>query len=336
MFSIARNLLFSCCAKCLLRFASFALSMLAVLSAPSQAQDKVNDANTGCVSADMVRGLAREGNSVRVSPPAQLVSQKAGSHENEKGIALTQAPDTARTLQEARNWFEKGARKGYAPAQVNLAVFSLAGWGTPPNGGSALYWLREAARQGYALAYFDLGIVYLNGCGVRQDYHEAFSQFEHGANAGNSAAQMNLGYLYDQGLGVAQNRVQAAKWYRKAAEEGLAQAQYNLADLYVRGEGVPRNESTAFAWFQRAAQQGHTGARIMLGNLYAEGRGTQSDLTSAYAWLYAAALQGDNRGRATLESLERQLAVFELAEAKARACALLPNSRRASEIAVLH
>ena len=79
-----------------------------------------------------------------------------------------------------------------------------------------------------------------------------------------------------------------------------------------------------------------TGARIMLGNLYAEGRGTQSDLTSAYAWLYAAALQGDNRGRATLESLERQLAVFELAEAKARACALLPNSRRASEIAVLH
>src|ERR1700692_1317805 len=199
-----------------------------------------------CVSTAMVRLLGREVNSVRVSPSTGLVPQKAGSRENEKGIALARAPqDTLRTLEEAHHWFEKGARKGYAPAQVNLAVLSLAGWGAPPNAGTALYWLREAARQGYALAYFDLGILYMNGCGVHRDYHEAFSQFEQGANAGDSAAQMNLGYLYDQGLGVAEDRAQASVWYRKAAENGLAQAQYNLADLYVRGEGVPRDESAA-------------------------------------------------------------------------------------------
>jgi TPR repeat protein len=338
MFSIASNLLSSCVAKCVLRFASFALSTLAVLSPSSQAQDNVTHANAGCVSADMVRALAREGNSVRVSPSAELVSKKDGSRENEKGITLTQTADTARTLQEAHNWFEKGARKGYGPAQVNLAVFSLAGWGTAPNAGTALYWLREAARQGYALAYFDLGILYLNGCGVRKDYKEAFSQFEQGASAGNSAAQTNLGYLYDQGLGVAQDRAQAASWYRKAAESGVAQAQYNLADLYVHGDGVPRDESAAFAWFQKAAQEGYTGARIMLGSMYAEGCGIEKNPQAAYEWISAATLQGDTRGATTLQALEQQLTPGQRAKSKMRAqlLAQLPKPRNDAEAALVH
>jgi len=336
MFSIARNR--SCFASRLVRITCFAVSILAVLSCPSQAQDNANPANAGCVSAEMVRALVREGNSVRVRSSAQLVSHMGGSHENEKGIALTQTKDTARTLQEAHHWFEKGAKKGYAPAQVNLAVLSLAGWGTPPSAGTALYWLREAARQGYALAYFDLGILYLNGCGVRQDYQEAFKEFEQGANAGDSAAQMNLGYLYDQGLGVAQDRAQAAAWYRKAAESGLAQAQYNLADLYVRGEGVPRDESTAFAWFQKAAQQGHTGARIILGSMYVEGRGIEKNLQAAYEWISAAALQGDTRGTGMLKDLEQQLTPVQVAKSKVRAqlLAQLPKQRSDAEVALLH
>ena len=338
MLPIVRSLLFSRFGNCLLRFTSFVFFVCAVLASPSQAQDKENAANMGCVSAEMVHLLAREGNSVRVSPSRELIAQKAGSRENEKGIALTQSSETTRTLQEAHNWFQKGARKGYPPAQVNLAVLSIAGWGTPTNAGTALYWLREAARQGYAQAHFDLGILYLNGCGVRQDYHEAFSQFEQGANAGDSAAQMNLGYLYDRGLGVTQDPSLAAVWYRQAAERGVAQAQYNLADLYVRGEGVPRDESTAFAWFQKAAQQGHTTARILLGTMYAEGRGTEKDLQSAYAWLLAASLQGDTRGRATLHTLELQLDPIQLAQSKLRAqlLAQLPKPRRDAEIALLH
>jgi TPR repeat protein len=336
MLSIVRN--FQCFAMRLLRLTSFVISMLAVLSSPSRAQENLNPANTGCVSGEMVRLLAREGNSVRVSPSVELVSQKTGFRENEKGIALTQAPEADRTLRQARNWFEKGARKGYAPAQVNLAVLSLAGWGTPPNAGAALYWLREAARRGYALAYFDLGILYMNGCGVRQDYHEAFSQFEQGANAGDSAAQANLGYLYDQGLGVMQDRVKAAAWYRKAAENGLARAQNNLADLYLRGEGVPQDERAAFAWFQKAAEQGHTGARIMLGSMYAEGRGTEKNPQAAYEWISAAAIQGDTRGAETLLALEHQLTPEQLAQSKmhAQSLAQVPKPRSDAEVALLH
>jgi TPR repeat protein len=320
-------------------FATVTVALLAaaIMPSPASAQTEASLTRDACVSTAMVRLLAREGNAVRVSPSTELASQKAGSHENEKGIALAQAQDTVPTLQEAHHWFQKAARKGYAPAQVNLAVLSLAGWGTPPNPGTALYWLREAARQGYALAYFDLGILYMNGCGVHRDYHEAFGQFEQGANAGDSAAQMNLGYLYDQGFGVARDRAQAAVWYRRAAESGVAEAQYNLADLYVRGEGVPRDESTAFAWFQKAAQQGHTGARIMVGSMYAEGRGTEKNLQSACEWLSAATLRGDTRGSATLEALEPQLTPEQLAQSKMRArlLAQLPKRYR-NEIALSH
>jgi TPR repeat protein len=322
--------------KRLFAVAAAALLATAIAGTPADAQ---SDAVAGdaCLSTAMVGLLAREGNAVRVSPSPGLVSEKAGSSENEKGIDLARAQDTLRTLEEAHHWFLKGARKGYAPAQVNLAVLSLAGWGAPPNAGTALYWLREAARQGYALAYFDLGILYMNGCGVHRDYKEAFSQFEQGAKAGDSAAQMNLGYLYDQGLGVAEDRAQAGVWYRQAAENGDAQAQYNLADLYLRGEGVPREESTAFAWFQKAAQQGHTGARIMLGSMYAEGRGTEKNLQSACEWLSAATLQGDSRGAATLQALEHQLTPKQLAQSKMRAQLLVPGPKPyRDESALLH
>ena len=319
---------------------SVTLLAASVLLSTVSAQTNPGAAGDSCVSPAMIRQLVREGNSVRVSPSPQLVSQPAGARENEKAIALTQAPDTLRTLEEAHRWFEKAARKGYPPAQVNVAVLSLAGWGwgVPPNAGTALYWLREAARQKYALAEFELGILYLRGCGVHQDYHQAFSWFERGANAGDSAAQLNLGYLYDQGLGVAQGRAQAAIWYRKAAESGVAQAQYNLADLYARGEGVPLDEKTAFAWFQKAALQGQTSARIMLGSMYAEARGTEKDLPSAYAWLSAAALQGDDRGSTMLQALERQLGPEQLAQSKMRAQSLArsPSLTSPSELAFLH
>jgi TPR repeat protein len=317
---------------------SMALFTTSVLLSTASAQTSPAAAGEPCVSPAMIPQMVREGNSVRVSPSTHLVSQPAGARENERAIALTRAPDTLRTLVEAHHWFEKAARKGYPPAQVNLAVLSLAGWGTPPNAGTALYWLREAARHDYALADFDLGILYLKGCGVRQDDHEAFFWFERAANAGDSAAQLNLGYLYDQGLGVAQDRAQAAVWYRKAAESGLAQAQHNLADLYAHGEGVPLDERLAFAWCQKAALQGHPGARILLGFMYAEGRGIEKDLPSAYAWLSAAALQGDDRGNAILHSLERQLTPAQLAQSRMRAQSLArsPNPANPSELAFLH
>ena len=335
MSSIANSVLISSFAKHWLVPAGCSVLLLGVLSPPSRAQESTAGSGAACVSPTMIRQMVRDGKSIRVSPAAERIAERplrtAGALENEKGVGLAQEPENVRMLEEAHRWFEKAASKGYAPAQVNLAVLSLAGWGTAPNGGTALYWLREAARQEYALAYFDLGVLYLEGCGVRRDEGEAFRYFERGAALGDSAAEMNLGYLYDQGLGVAQNREQAAAWYRKAAEQGVAKAQYNLADLYLRGEGVTRDEAAAFALFEKAALQGHTGARIILGSMYAEGLGTAKNAQAAYEWILAASIQGDMRGAGTLRVLEHQLSAGQLTESKLRAASLAQTGRARSE-----
>jgi TPR repeat protein len=310
---------------------SSVLLVLSVLPRPVRAQQKTASAPPVCVPADVAALIVSEGHSVRVNPVKEE-SGRQGSRSS--AMALGTSADFG--LKEANNIFLKEARQGNPAAQVNLAIASLAGWGTQPNAGVALYWLHAAADRGYVPAFYDLGILYFNGCGVRRDFGEAFGFFEKGALGGDTAAEVNLGYFYDHGIGVPLDHAAAASWYRKAAESGEPQAQYNLADLYLHGEGVPFDEATAFAWFQKAAQQGHTGARIMLGSMLAAGRGAPKDLFAAYRWISAAALQGDTRGNATLLALERQLNPAQLKQAKTEAQSLAQATNPLPELALLH
>jgi len=235
------------------------------------------------------------------------------------GIASALVLAPGRSLLDARQRFEKAARKGYAPAQVNLGVFYLYGCGTPQNYGAALYWLISAADLGSSSAHTNLGILYLQGKGVKQDFGEALRHFRVAANAGDVGAMVNLGYMNDSGLGTPIDHAAAAEWYRLAAEHGDPLAQHNLADLYLRGEGLPQNDALAFAWFQKAAASGNSGARIKLGFMYATGRATRKDPEAAYAWILAASLAGDQRGVEYLLPLELQLSPAQLEQAKRRA-----------------
>jgi uncharacterized protein len=315
------------------------LAILALLLAPAglPAQQTKNPAPPACAPSNLASLIVREGHSVRVRSV-----EEPSFHGSTNIVIVAPVANNSATyamlLHEQRAAFktlEKEARRGSPAAQVNLAVASLAGWGVPPNAGTALYWLRAAAANDYAPAMFDLGILYSRGCGVHQDFSESFHFFQAAATAGDLAAAVNLGYLYDQGLGVPQDRSEAARWYRHAAERGEPTAQYNLADLYLRGTGVALDESVAFSWFQKAALQGHSGARIMLGSMLTKGRGTRKDLQSAYLWLSAASLQGDPRGDATLELLGQQLAPAQIEEAKKQARSLPHSTPQSPEFALL-
>lgn len=291
---------------------------LFVISQAVRGQDKAEPAQSACVPSDLTTLIVPEGGTVQVNEVREFGRQRRAADRTFSSDDVSGSFD-ARGKEEAYKTFSKGARQGNPAAMVNLAVSSLAGWGTQQNAGTALYWLHTAADRGYAPAFYDLGILYFKGCGVRRDLAEAFRFFELGAKSGHGAAQVNLAYLYDQGLGVSQDHVAAAHWYLQAAESGEAQAQYNLADLYLHGEGVPKDEPTAFAWYQKAALQGHTGASIMVGSMLAAGRGTAKDLALAYFWIFTATLQGDKRGISLLQVLDRQLPGAEIEEAKARA-----------------
>ena len=250
--------------------------------------------------------------------------------QNQLGLVSALVTRQGTDIRQARSWFEKAAGRGYAPAQVNLAVTYINGWGTQQNYGAALNWLNAAAKQGHPGAYANLGILYMNGWGVRRDYAEAFKYLQLAANASDAGAQANLGYLYDGGLGVVQDYSAAVKWYRLAAENGNALGQNNLADLYLRGEGLRQSYEEAARWFEKAAQQGNTGARIKLGFLLMHGLGTAKDPLAAYSWILAACKAGDHRGDEYLPALQASLDQQKLAQATQHAFSLEQQSVQAN------
>src|SRR5215471_1130028 len=299
-------------------------------------EPKAHDLQSGaCASPETATAGQRE-RPCNHEAIAELARTGHAFAQNQMGIesALVLSPN--RTARDARRWFEKAAAQGYAPAQVNLAVLYLNGWGAPQNYGAALYWLRSAAEKGHPRAYTSLGILYLKGLGVRQDYSEALRYFTFAANRGESGAMVNLGFMNDNGLGVPKDQAAAVAWYRQAAERGDSLGQNNLADLYLRGEGISQSDAQAFTWFQKAAVQGHTGACIKLGFLHMTGRGVAKDLETAYVWISVASLAGDQRGQEYMSHLERQLSPEQLAEARERAEAFNASRERAvPEVAFL-
>ena len=237
----------------------------------------------------------------------QLAAQGRVFEQNQMGLATVILTGPNADAGEALSWFKKAADRGYAPAQVNLAVLYANGWGTPRNYGAALRWLHEAAYRKYAVAYFNLGELYFKGAGVKQDFAEARHYFQLGAEAGDSYSQTNLAYLYDRGLGVSRDLATSIHWYSIAAAAGNPMAESDLADLYYKGEGVPQDQTRAAHLYQQAAEQGHTGAQIQFAYRLAEGIGVAKDPEAALAWVTAAQAAGDSRGEELLRSLRALL-----------------------------
>jgi TPR repeat protein len=255
-------------------------------------------------------------------PRAQFVATGFGNQSNSMGLSLAPIVGPQTSPEEARKLFEKGAHKGYAPAEVNLGVLYAYGWDVPQNFGTALYWIGLAADQGNVQAIANMGIFYRNGWGVRQDQAKAFRLFQTAAQAGDVGAMTNLGYAYDRGLGVAKSSLLAADWYRKAADRGDATGENNLGDMYLRGEGVAQDDKAAFELFSKAANQGNTGACIKLGYMYMTSRATAKDPETAYMWINFASLAGDSRGAEYLPPLSGKLTSAQLKQADERAQSL--------------
>ena len=295
-------------------------------------QKQIND-SAPCPSADVARSnLQTRGSDTKVIEAGTGTAYS----ENKHGIAAMNG--SPGDLKAAHNWFQRAARRGYAPAQVNLAMMYLQGWGVVRSDSAALYWLTLAAKQGQPVGLFDLGQLYFRGCGVRQDYAEAFRLFQDAARTGDAAAEVNIGYMYDEGLGVPRDRAMAVDWYRKAAQAGEPAGEFNLGDLYAQGEGVAQDDSIAFEWFQKAAAQGHRKAQAMVGFMYAAGRGTPKDLEAAYAWIAAAQSEGELvlQDSASLTEIERQLPFDAIQRAKGRARLLAQSPKQTTAIGLLY
>ncbi|MBR2003066.1 MAG: sel1 repeat family protein, partial [Thermoguttaceae bacterium] len=90
----------------------------------------------------------------------------------------------------------------------------------------AFEWYRKGAEAGDGAAMTGLGNCYYNGRGVERDYAEAFRWYQKGAEAGSGGAMSKLGLCYEHGNGVTKNLDEAERWYRKAIETDPAQKDF--------------------------------------------------------------------------------------------------------------
>jgi len=138
--------------------------------------------------------------------------------------------------------------EGYAPAQYQMAIIYLQGYGVPKDSTKALELLRLAAKQNYVNAQFELALIYSEGKLVKQNLKKAFLLTSQAAKKDLASAQFNLAVMYANGTGVKQNYFKASRWYQAAADQNYALAQYNLALLYSEGKGVEQSTEMSYIW----------------------------------------------------------------------------------------
>ncbi len=157
--------------------------------------------------------------------------------------------------------FEPLLAEEYAPAQYQVAMMHLNGWGMKKDEQKAFELLTLAAAQNNSNALFSLSIMYSEGNIVDKNTEKAFALMEKAANKNIASAQFNLGVMYAEGNGVTKNVHKAARWYEKAARQNYALAQFNLALMYYEGLGVTKSTKMSYVWNYIAAKSGYVPAR---------------------------------------------------------------------------
>ena len=136
------------------------------------------------------------------------------------------------------------------------ARYSEGRAGVTADANQALNWYQLAADRGFAPAQYRLGSMYEKGNGVARDADKAKQFYEQAASQGNANAMHNLAVLYASGALGQQDYSAAANWFTKAANLGITDSQFNLAILCARGNGVPQDLTESYKWFAIAAKGG--------------------------------------------------------------------------------
>ncbi len=209
---------------------------------------------------------------------------------------------------KAKEWYEKAAEQGYAPAQHELGELYSKGVGVEQDYKKAAEWYEKAAEQGYAAAQYEMGKLHQKGLGVEQDYTKALEWYRKAAEQGYAIAQFAIGIVYEEGVLVSQDFSKAAEWYWKAAVQGLVDGQARRGLLCMEGRGVERDLDEAEAWLIEAQKQGHLDSMYYLGVLY---RDAVSNYDLVEYWWKKAAEQGHLRSQFYLGRLYAEAGRYE-------------------------
>jgi TPR repeat protein len=167
---------------------------------------------------------------------------------------------------EAALWFRRGAEKGSAKSQFNLAKILLEeGKSTGEESAKkhneviseSLHWLKKSADQGFPDAALVYGsIFYFGEHGVDKDYEKAANYIKIAAEYGISEAQNTFGLMNQLGLGMKKDIITAEMWFRKAALQGHLKAQSNLGRILNPLADDKAIRIQALSWLALASNQG--------------------------------------------------------------------------------
>jgi TPR repeat protein len=184
---------------------------------------------------------------------------------------------------EAKKWFLLAAASDYAPAEFNLAVMYLRGWGTEPDVAEAIRWFRKAGQHGMVSAKAYMGLLLLRSSNDREQ-RQGFAEIRDAAKHGDPVGMNSLGYCYDVGLGTKPDIAEAVNWYKHAVAKNDRGALHNLAKLYRIGYGVSPDIAQANLLDQKACEVGNLFACRDIAYAYMQGSGLTQDTDQAYRY----------------------------------------------------
>lgn len=185
-----------------------------------------------------------------------LSSFSALSADLEQGIFQLNRGEFKAAIAE----FSPLVNEGFAPAQYQMALINLNGWGVQKNPNKAVELFTLAANQNYPDAQFELSLIYSEGKHVKKDLKKAFELTSQAAKKDLPSALFNLGVMYYNGTGTHRDFSKAAKNYEKAAQLNYALAQFNLALMFDEGKGVQKSTMKSYIWNIIAAKNGYVQA----------------------------------------------------------------------------
>lgn len=181
-----------------------------------------------------------------------------------------------KNTQLAMRYFTQSAQKGYLPAALMMAKYTLL---QEKDSQKAIPWFKQAAAAGDVNAQMFMAAAYLYGIGVNKNNDLATRNYIDAAKNGNSIAQFTLAENF-LGSRNASNSKLGLIWLSKSAANGNPKALTKLGGLYLQGKVVDKNPTKGMDLLNQAAAQGFAPAMVQLGAVALE----QNQKVEALQW----------------------------------------------------
>lgn len=175
--------------------------------------------------------------------------------------------DIKQDLGKAFEYFEMGAKVGYADSEDAIAQMYLNGQYVEQDYNKAIYWYEKAFEHGKRIVAICMGNLYLPDNNVLNNEKKAFEWYSKGGECDVPECLVMEGYLLENGSDNVKNLEKAIDCYERAAKLGSPNAYFLLGIAYMEGKIVTKNTIIARKNLEKALELGIEDARTFINKL---------------------------------------------------------------------